>query len=167
MNDDLAGVEEQGRRCSGRGGQFSDNPFVEGGDDPSYLAWNRLDAGVHWALAGAKGERAAGNGAAMRSAPLAFLLDPADEAARRLLRDLSPITCNWPLHLRRRRRRRHLRRRRHRHHRVGMSGLSEDLLARLRDRAEIAGVAEAFAQTTAAVSARAGATRSGGRGPAT
>ena len=41
MNDDLGGVEEQGRRCAGRGGQFSENPFVEGGDDPQYLAWNR------------------------------------------------------------------------------------------------------------------------------
>jgi ADP-ribosylglycohydrolase len=36
-----------------------------------------LDAGVHWALAGAKGEMSAGNGAAMRIAPLAFHLDPA------------------------------------------------------------------------------------------
>jgi len=35
-----------------------------------------LEAGQHWALAGAKGERAAGNGAAMRIAPLAFCLDP-------------------------------------------------------------------------------------------
>jgi ADP-ribosyl-[dinitrogen reductase] hydrolase len=34
-----------------------------------------LDAGGHWALCGARGERAAGNGAAMRIAPLAFLLD--------------------------------------------------------------------------------------------
>ena len=51
-----------------------------------------LDAGAHWALAGAKGERAAGNGAAMRIAPLAFMLDPADEAARRVLRDVSRIT---------------------------------------------------------------------------
>src|SRR5262245_9720560 len=35
-----------------------------------------LDVGGHWALCGAKGERAAGNGAAMRIAPLAFVLDP-------------------------------------------------------------------------------------------
>jgi ADP-ribosylglycohydrolase len=36
-----------------------------------------LSAGVHWALSGRKGERGAGNGAAMRVAPLGFLLDPA------------------------------------------------------------------------------------------
>src|SRR5688572_11891772 len=35
-----------------------------------------LEVGVHWALAGRKGERAAGNGAAMRIAPLAFCRDP-------------------------------------------------------------------------------------------
>jgi ADP-ribosylglycohydrolase len=51
-----------------------------------------LVAGAHWALAGAKGDRAAGNGAAMRVAPLAFMLDPADETARRVLRDVSRIT---------------------------------------------------------------------------
>jgi ADP-ribosylglycohydrolase len=51
-----------------------------------------LAAGAHWALAGAKGERAAGNGAAMRIAPLAFSLDPAKEAERRVLRDVSSIT---------------------------------------------------------------------------
>ncbi len=51
-----------------------------------------LDAGARWALAGAKGERSAGNGAAMRIAPLAFLLDPADEAQRRTLRDVCRIT---------------------------------------------------------------------------
>jgi ADP-ribosyl-[dinitrogen reductase] hydrolase len=51
-----------------------------------------LDAGAHWALAGAKGERAAGNGAAMRVAPLAFLLDPAVAAKRTLIRDVARIT---------------------------------------------------------------------------
>jgi ADP-ribosyl-[dinitrogen reductase] hydrolase len=51
-----------------------------------------LAAGAHWALAGAKGERAAGNGAAMRIALLAFMLEPADEAGRRVLRDVSRIT---------------------------------------------------------------------------
>ena len=40
-----------------------------------------LDSGAHWALAGAKGERSAGNGAAMRVAPLAFVLDPATIAS--------------------------------------------------------------------------------------
>ncbi|MCB9882607.1 MAG: ADP-ribosylglycohydrolase family protein [Planctomycetes bacterium] len=51
-----------------------------------------LDAGAHWASAGRRGERAAGNGAAMRAAPLAFVVDPAGEAGRRLLRDLCWIT---------------------------------------------------------------------------
>lgn len=51
-----------------------------------------LDAGQHWALAGAKGERAAGNGAAMRIAPLAFLLNPANEHDRQLIRDVARIT---------------------------------------------------------------------------
>jgi ADP-ribosylglycohydrolase len=51
-----------------------------------------LDAGAHWALSGAKGERTAGNGAAMRVAPLAFLLDPADDRDRRTLRDVCRIT---------------------------------------------------------------------------
>jgi len=51
-----------------------------------------LDAGVHWALAGAKGERSAGNGAAMRIAPLAFHLDPDDDQDRRFIRDVCRIT---------------------------------------------------------------------------
>jgi ADP-ribosylglycohydrolase len=51
-----------------------------------------LDAGVHWALAGAKGEMSAGNGAAMRIAPLAFHLDPDDDQDRRLIRDVCRIT---------------------------------------------------------------------------
>jgi ADP-ribosylglycohydrolase len=51
-----------------------------------------LDAGAHWALAGAKGERSAGNGAAMRVAPLAFYLDPAISQHRQTIRDVSRIT---------------------------------------------------------------------------
>jgi ADP-ribosylglycohydrolase len=51
-----------------------------------------LDAGQHWALAGAKGEMAAGNGAAMRIAPLAFCLDPEDTGDRQLIRDVCRIT---------------------------------------------------------------------------
>ena len=85
-----------------------------GGIDPEqiaarFLAWYRarrlrglgastlkalrdLDAGAHWALSGATGDRSAGNGAAMRVAPLAFLLDPADHDDRRTLRDVCRIT---------------------------------------------------------------------------
>jgi ADP-ribosyl-[dinitrogen reductase] hydrolase len=51
-----------------------------------------LDAGLHWALAGAKGEMSAGNGAAMRIAPLAFHLDPKNAQDRQLIRDVSRIT---------------------------------------------------------------------------
>lgn len=51
-----------------------------------------LDAGGHWALVGASGERAAGNGAAMRVAPLAFVLDATVAAARQTLRDVCRIT---------------------------------------------------------------------------
>jgi ADP-ribosylglycohydrolase len=51
-----------------------------------------LGAGAHWALAGRKGERGAGNGAAMRVAPLAFCLDPDCPQQRRTLRDVCRIT---------------------------------------------------------------------------
>lgn len=51
-----------------------------------------LDAGAHWALAGRSGDRAAGNGAAMRIAPLAFCLELDTEPGRRTLRDVCWIT---------------------------------------------------------------------------
>lgn len=51
-----------------------------------------LNAGAHWALAGRKGDRAAGNGAAMRIAPLAFCLDPQEPNDRQLVRDVCRIT---------------------------------------------------------------------------
>ena len=51
-----------------------------------------LDAGAHWALCGARGERAAGNGAAMRIAPLAFVLDSRDDSQRVTIRDVCRIT---------------------------------------------------------------------------
>jgi ADP-ribosylglycohydrolase len=51
-----------------------------------------LDSGAHWALAGTKGEMSAGNGAAMRIAPLAFLLDPELSEHRQMIRDVCRIT---------------------------------------------------------------------------
>ena len=51
-----------------------------------------LNAGAHWALAGRQGEHAAGNGAAMRIAPLAFCVDPCTRDGRRLIRDVCRIT---------------------------------------------------------------------------
>lgn len=51
-----------------------------------------LSAGAHWALAGARGEFAAGSGCAMRAAPLAFVLDASMDSDRRTLRDICRIT---------------------------------------------------------------------------
>lgn len=51
-----------------------------------------LDAGGHWAMVGATGERSAGNGAAMRISPLAFFLDPNLDSDRRTIRDVCRIT---------------------------------------------------------------------------
>lgn len=51
-----------------------------------------LSAGAHWALAGRRGERAAGNGAAMRIAPLAFCLDSERPDSQTRIRDVCRIT---------------------------------------------------------------------------
>jgi ADP-ribosyl-[dinitrogen reductase] hydrolase len=51
-----------------------------------------LSAGGHWALAGARGEFAAGCGAAMRVAPLGFVLDPSRDQDRVVIRDVARIT---------------------------------------------------------------------------
>jgi ADP-ribosylglycohydrolase len=51
-----------------------------------------LDAGAHWALSGRKGDRSAGNGAAMRIAPLGFSLDVESESDRVTVRDVCRIT---------------------------------------------------------------------------
>ncbi len=58
----------------------------------TWKALTELEAGGHWALVGAVGERAAGNGAAMRIAPLAFVLDPHIASDRQTLRDICRIT---------------------------------------------------------------------------
>lgn len=55
-------------------------------------AMRDLVAGVHWGLAGCRGQYAAGNGAAMRIAPLAFLFDPHNPAERTVIRDVCRIT---------------------------------------------------------------------------
>src|SRR5688572_4880872 len=55
-------------------------------------ALTTLSHGGHWALSGRKGEMGAGNGAAMRAAPLAFCLNPHCEEDRHLIRDVSRIT---------------------------------------------------------------------------
>ncbi len=58
----------------------------------TYGALNHLAAGGHWATGGAQGEKSAGNGAAMRIAPLAFWCDPAEDSDRVLIRDVCRIT---------------------------------------------------------------------------
>lgn len=55
-------------------------------------ALTEMAAGAHWASAGESGERSAGNGAAMRVAPLAFFLDPSSDDDRRTLHDVCRIT---------------------------------------------------------------------------
>ena len=65
---------------------------ISGIGSATLKAMRDLNAGVHWALAGARGEMAAGNGAAMRIAPLAFAIDPFDNADRVLIRDVSRLT---------------------------------------------------------------------------
>jgi ADP-ribosylglycohydrolase len=58
----------------------------------TFKALSELLHGGHWALVGRKGERAAGNGAAMRIAPLAFCPGPTATEDRRMIRDVSRIT---------------------------------------------------------------------------
>jgi ADP-ribosylglycohydrolase len=65
---------------------------IHGIGSSTLKALRDLSAGTHWALAGARGEYAAGNGAAMRIAPLAFVLDPNDPKQRTIIRDVCRIT---------------------------------------------------------------------------
>jgi ADP-ribosyl-[dinitrogen reductase] hydrolase len=65
---------------------------IRGMGSSTLKAMRDLAVGTHWALAGARGEFAAGNGAAMRIAPLAFLLNPTDSQERREIRDVCRIT---------------------------------------------------------------------------
>ena len=55
-------------------------------------ALQELAVGAHWALVGRKGEYAAGNGAAMRIAPLGYCLNPHKEKDRIIIRDVCRIT---------------------------------------------------------------------------
>lgn len=65
---------------------------IDGLGASSSKALSELIAGGHWALVGRKGEYAAGNGAAMRIAPLSFCLDPHQPEHRQVIRDVSRIT---------------------------------------------------------------------------
>ncbi len=65
---------------------------VSGIGSSTLKAMHDLAGNVHWALAGARGERAAGNGAAMRIAPVAFWLNPDVQRDRGVIRDIARIT---------------------------------------------------------------------------
>jgi ADP-ribosylglycohydrolase len=65
---------------------------VSGMGASTLKALTELLHGKHWALAGREGEMAAGNGAAMRIAPLAFCLDAGRPGDRQKIRDVSRIT---------------------------------------------------------------------------
>jgi ADP-ribosyl-[dinitrogen reductase] hydrolase len=65
---------------------------IRGIGSSTLKAMRDLAAGTHWALAGARGEYAAGNGAAMRIAPLAFLLDPASPSDHTVIHNVCRIT---------------------------------------------------------------------------
>jgi len=65
---------------------------IRGVGSSTLKAMRDLAAGTHWALAGRRGEFAAGSGAAMRIAPLAFVLNSIDAQDRVLIRDACRIT---------------------------------------------------------------------------
>lgn len=65
---------------------------LSGLDASTLTAMVELKSGKHWAESGAEGEISSGNGAAMRIAPLAFLLDPLKEDDQRHIRDVVRIT---------------------------------------------------------------------------
>jgi len=65
---------------------------ISGIGSSTLKALTELDAGGHWAMVGATGERSAGNGAAMRISPLAFFLDPNTASDRTTIRDVCRIT---------------------------------------------------------------------------
>ena len=65
---------------------------IRGAGAATMKAIGELSFGHHWALVGRKGEMAAGNGAAIRIAPLAFALDPNTRIGRLRIRDVARIT---------------------------------------------------------------------------
>ena len=72
---ELRGTVEP-EHIAGRFVQWFRERRLSGMGSSSLKALRDLDTGLHRALAGAKGEMAAGNGAAMRIAPLSFHIDP-------------------------------------------------------------------------------------------
>jgi ADP-ribosyl-[dinitrogen reductase] hydrolase len=114
LGDAYGGIDERGRHCLSDDTQLTlatcESIADAGRVDPAHLAstfrrWfhdrrftglgsstlkalRDLQAGAHWALSGARGEMAAGNGGAMRIAPLAFV----PGADRVVIRDVVRIT---------------------------------------------------------------------------
>jgi ADP-ribosyl-[dinitrogen reductase] hydrolase len=114
IGDAYGGIAERGRQCLSDDTQLTlatcESVADLGRIDPAHLAstfrrWfddsrltglgsstlkalRDLQAGAHWALSGARGEMAAGNGGAMRIAPLAFVAG----ADRVVIRDVVRIT---------------------------------------------------------------------------
>lgn len=87
-----AGGSVEPERIAARFAEWHKQDRVTGLGASTFKALTELVAGGHWALVGRKGERAAGNGAAMRIAPLAFCLNPVESQARQTIRDVSRIT---------------------------------------------------------------------------
>jgi ADP-ribosyl-[dinitrogen reductase] hydrolase len=65
---------------------------IKGVGASTLKALRDLAFGQHWQLAGAQGENAGGNGAAMRIAPVAFVVDPASPEGRADIWDAVRIT---------------------------------------------------------------------------
>ncbi len=73
-------------------GEWFSQRRISGIGSSTLKALRDITFGAHWALAGASGEMSAGNGAAMRIAPLAFCVDPATPEGRRMIKDVSFVT---------------------------------------------------------------------------
>lgn len=68
------------------------NNRIRGIGASTLYSMQSLENGIPWMMAGKKGERASGNGAAMRIIPLIEFLDPTQITAKRIIRDVSYIT---------------------------------------------------------------------------
>lgn len=73
-------------------GEWFQQGRISGIGASTLKALRDLSFGAHWAISGASGEMSAGNGAAMRIAPLAFCVDPTSREGRRMIKDVSAIT---------------------------------------------------------------------------
>jgi ADP-ribosylglycohydrolase len=70
-------------------GEWFSQRRIRGIGSSTLKALRDISSGAHWALAGASGERSAGNGAAMRIAPLAFCVDPTSPEGRLAIKEVS------------------------------------------------------------------------------